>query len=277
MKKKIDPRDPTGGNTKPRRIQIAPSKKWCFTLNNWIQQDVDNLMEIERSIVPRLQFSSETGDTGTPHLQGWLEFAQKKRPQKFMAQIMGHSRMHWEKMRGSIVQNIGYCSKDDQSKIQYGRGLPKLVVTLTRAQMRENQLAIADLYIEDEDPLFGREIHWYWEKAGAWGKSILTKYMVDQMGAIVLAGANKDCLHGIADIIQKKGECPRIIIFDIPRVNQGHISYNALESIKNGCFFSPKYESAMVRFNSPHIIVFSNEQPDIYSLSMDRWAIKELT
>ncbi len=278
---KIDPEDPTGGNIITpvvKKKQIAPAKKWCFTLNNWTLEDVENLKSANSAIVQKIHFTDEVGEeTGTPHLQGWIEFTTRKRPIKVLGKILGHERTSFQKMRGSIQDNIAYCNKDlSTSTISYSRGLPTPIVLMERADMRANQLEIADRYIEDENPKFGRKIHWYWEREGGWGKSILTKYMVDQMGALVLSGMNKDCLHGVASIINQKGECPRIIIFDIPKINRGHLSYQALESIKNGCFFSPKYEGIMVRFNSPHIIVFSNEHPDIESLSEDRWVIEEL-
>ncbi len=142
--------------------------------------------------------------------------------------------------------------------------------------MRPEQLAIADKYAEDEDALFGREIHWYWEVTGGWGKTILAKFMVDTMEAIVLSGTNKDCLYAVAKILETDEAGPPIIIFDVPRCNEGHVSYQAIESLKNGLFFSGKYESTMVRFNSPHILIFSNYYPDITKMSSDRWKIYDL-
>jgi len=46
-----------------------------------------------------------------------------------------------------------------------------------------------------------------------------------------------------------------------------------LESIKNGLFFSGKYESTQVVMNSPHLIIFANEPPDKSKMSADRWHI----
>ena len=39
-------------------------------------------------------------------------------------------------------------------------------------------------------------------------------------------------------------------------------------------FFSGKYESGMVRYNKPHVIIFANCRPDIEKLSKDRWKVK---
>ncbi len=262
------------GNTRPSVSRINQAKKWCFTLNNHTEGDIQQLKNIDGSMVPRIQFREEVGEEGTKHLQGWLEFSTKKRPITIFKKIMGHDRMHWETMRGSIEENITYVTKGQGTG--YDRGVPATLQLMTRDKLRPWQLAIADKYVEDENPLFGRHIHWYYEAVGGVGKSILCKYLVHQMGALLLSGANKDALHGVADWVKIKGEGPRMVVFDIPRVNQGHVSYQALEAIKNGRFYSPKYESGMVCINSPHILVFSNEQPDYYSLSEDRWMVEEI-
>jgi len=67
------------------------------------------------------------------------------------------------------------------------------------------------------------------------------------------------------------------VIFDVPRDNGNKISYKSVESIKNGMIYSPKYESKYKLFNSPHIIIFANEPPQLEKLSIDRWVVKEIT
>ncbi len=259
--------------------QVAPAKKWCFTLNNWTPSDVDVFEDTEHDAVPVMIFQSEIGENKTSHLQGYLEFETKRRPIDFYGVLLKHKRTHWEVARGTREENVAYCSKDDtwDKNLRYRRGLPQELMKLTRDHMRANQLAIADDYKDPEDPLFGREIHWYWEAEGGWGKSILTKFMVHNMGAILLGGANKDALYGIAAYVQKNGEGPPIVIFDIPRVNKGGVSYQSLEYIKNGMFFNGKYESGMVMFNCPHVIVFANSEPEYEKMSSDRWSVKELS
>uniref|UniRef100_UPI004049B2EE hypothetical protein n=7 Tax=Pseudomonadati TaxID=3379134 RepID=UPI004049B2EE len=64
--------------------------------------------------------------------------------------------------------------------------------------------------------------------------------------------------------------------FDIPRSQLDYLSYTGIEEVKNGCFFSSKYESEMVLYNSPHIIVFANEEPTYHKLSSDRWNVVDL-
>lgn len=66
-------------------------------------------------------------------------------------------------------------------------------------------------------------------------------------------------------------------MIDIPRsVDIDFLSYTGIEEIKNGCFFCGKYESDMVIMPIPHIIIFSNEEPNVDKLSADRWDIKNI-
>ena len=89
----------TNGNTKR---QISPAKHWCFTHNNYTQQDIEKLCS---SIVPvKYVFQEETGTEGTKHLQGYVEFKKKIRPKS-----LGWSdQIHWEKCR-NIKASIAYC------------------------------------------------------------------------------------------------------------------------------------------------------------------------
>lgn len=43
-----------------------------------------------------------------------------------------------------------------------------------------------------------------------------------------------------------------IVVMDIPKQVE-HISYTGIEEVKDGAFFSGKYESGMIVMNYPHI------------------------
>ena len=252
-----------------KKKQVSPSKRWCFTLNNYTDEHIKIISTKVPHYCDKYIVGKEIGESGTPHLQGFIVFKERWRP---LSKIP-IKEVHWEKAKGDDVSQ-NYCGKEGD--VILFKGIPRPLKLMERHMMRPEQLEIADQFIEPEDELFGRKIYWFWEDEGNWGKSILTKYMVHKMEALLVQGANADILCGVAQWVKDKGAAPPIIIFDIPRVNNGHISYQAIESLKNGMFFSGKYESGMVLFNCPHILVFSNEEPDTYKLSMDRWVIKEL-
>ena len=255
---------------KGKKKQISPSKRWVFTLNNYTEEDLETISAIVPHICDKYIIGKEVGAEGTPHLQGYLSFTNRERP---LSKIP-IKQIHWEKARGNEKDNLNYCSKDGE--IFMNKGMPKPLVKVTREMLWAKQIKIADMFEEDEHAIFGRKIYWFWEDNGNWGKSLLATHMIDFMGAMEVSGASADILCGVSQWIEKMGEAPRIIIFDIPRVNNGHVSYQAIEKIKDGKFFSGKYESGMVRFNKPHIICFSNEEPEKLKLSGDRWIIQEL-
>ncbi len=251
-----------GGNTKPP--QCSPSVRWCFTFNNYTDGDVNDISSKVPILCKKYIVAKEVGESGTPHLQGYLEFKKKCRPKGLFSE-----KIHWEKSKGSALDNSIYCSKDENIILVHG--MPRPVVKMSYDMLRPWQKQVADKYVEHEDPLFGREIHWYYESIGGIGKSVLCKYFIDNCDALVISGNQNDIKFGIASWIDKRGEAPPIVILNIPRSSEGYISYPALEQIKDGFFFSGKYEGGMCRFNSPHLICFANHAPDWSQLSADRW------
>lgn len=98
----------TGGNTKtPVPRQISPAIRWCFTLNNYSKEEYSSIVSIFDSKAKLYIIGDEVGDSGTPHLQGYVEFKTKIRP----LNLFDFKRIHWEKSKGSKDENIAYCSK----------------------------------------------------------------------------------------------------------------------------------------------------------------------
>lgn len=256
----------TGGNTiTPVQPRISPSKRWCFTLNNYTKEDIGSMVPIfshEGSYI----FQEEIGENGTPHLQGYIEFNRKLRP----LSLNLNPKIHWEKAKGNRQQNIEYCSKDDtkNGKVYTNMRIPKKLKLIDRLLPWQDEL-FSKLMEEPDD----RTINWYWETTGGVGKSAFTKLMCAKHHAIVLSGKGADMKYGILKYIEKHGVAPDIIIIDVPRHTMDYISYTGIEEVKNGCFFSPKYESDMCIFNSPHIVVFANQPPDYTKMSEDRWNV----
>lgn len=78
-----------------------------MTLNNWTQIEHTELLlaDVTYSIIGR-----ETGEAGTPHLQGYFYF---KNQRNLSTLKKLNERAHWEIALGSTEQNIAYCSKED--------------------------------------------------------------------------------------------------------------------------------------------------------------------
>ena len=97
-----------GGNTiSPSPCQISPAKRWCFTLNNYTEEDLSSIKSVFEVECDLIVVGMEEGKEGTPHLQGYVEFKRKLRPLS-----LGLNRgIHWEKSKGTRKQNFDYCRK----------------------------------------------------------------------------------------------------------------------------------------------------------------------
>lgn len=96
------------------------TRNWCFTWNNFSEADheyVTKLIEM-RDMCTYAIIGKEVGESGTPHLQGFLAM---KNACKFQhVRQMMNSNAHIEPAKGSAVQNFQYCSKDGDFW-EYGR------------------------------------------------------------------------------------------------------------------------------------------------------------
>ncbi len=258
------------GNTKPNPRQIVPSKKWCFTLHKYDDEDLSSISSRFKVEGRYWIYSEEVGESKeTPHLQGYVEFKRKIRP----LSLCLNDKIHWEKAKGNKEQNKNYIRKEG-GKIYSNEEMEEEIETLMEDELYDWEKDIIE--IVNGKP-HKRKIHWYWEAKGGIGKSEFTKYLCIKHRAVVLSNKATDMKNQILMIKDKSGVYPKLIVIDIPRsINSEYISYTGIEEVKNGCFFSPKYEGGQVIMNRPHIIVFANREPDYEKMSSDKWDVREL-
>ena len=237
--------------------------RWCFTWNNYNDESMSLCLQKFSDFNYIIGY--EVGESGTPHLQGYVECKKKVRPIEFfkLPRVL-----HWESAKGDRASNIAYCSKG--GKYETNMRVPKPLKLISKEQFYPWQFDIYNIIINEPDD---RLIYWYWETTGNVGKSSFCKYLCAKHDAIVLSGKSADMKYGIIKYHEKHGFYPELLIFDIPRTSLDYIAWAGLEDVKNGCFFSNKYESDMVIMNSPHIICFANAEPDYDKVSVDRWRV----
>lgn len=254
-----------GGNT----ISPSPKKGWCFTINNF---DDSHLCDIENVPKCKYIYGVEKGASGTPHLQGYIHFMNKMRFND-VKKLLG-KQAHIEPRKGTVQQAVEYCQKEGDYYSNYDNWKNKKKKTIPIPEIYGWQLEIDEIV---QNPPHARKIHWRWENTGNFGKSTMIKYLCLKYGAICLSGKAGDMKYGILKYYERRKEYPSIICIDIPRsIDIDYLSYTGIEEIKNGCYFNTKYESEMVLMDTPHIIIFANEEPNIDKLSSDRWDIKNL-
>lgn len=88
------------------------SKNWVFTLNNYTSDELSLLQALGSELcspVVYLIFAREFGETGTPHLQGYISFSVKK-ALGYVRNLVS-TRGHFERRQGSHQQASDYCRK----------------------------------------------------------------------------------------------------------------------------------------------------------------------
>lgn len=86
-------------------------RNWTFTLNNYADEDRERIdREFGAGSIKYVIYQPERGAEGTPHLQGYIIFA-NARTLGGVRSIFG-GRAHWERAVASIEANISYCTKE---------------------------------------------------------------------------------------------------------------------------------------------------------------------
>lgn len=100
-----------GATTKSSRE--SPKKQWCFTLNNPTISK-EELLEILQISCDYLVIGDEIGESGTPHLQGYLELSKKQRFTTVSKLFPPPTKPHLEakSTHSTRYQAATYCKKD---------------------------------------------------------------------------------------------------------------------------------------------------------------------
>lgn len=235
---------------------------WCFTLNNYELDQMEQMEQVLKHKCRWYVFQEETGESGTPHLQGTICLEKK---QRLTGLKVINPKIHWEPTK-AVKASLAYCTKQYSRtgrQFVYGIELPK---QLDVEEPHGWQLQVMEIINQTPD---NRTINWFWEPTGGVGKTTLCKYLVVKHNALMLTGKSADMYHMLAKYPNKRV----LILVDCPRSQQDYINYGAIEHIKNGLVFSGKYEGAQLVFNCPHVFCFANEPPNKGLMSEDRWNV----
>lgn len=87
-------------------MNSARARNWCFTLNNYTEEEITDIKAIECKYI---LFGKEVGANGTKHLQGYIEF---DKPIRFGYMKKLIPRAHLEVRTKPREANLRYCKKD---------------------------------------------------------------------------------------------------------------------------------------------------------------------
>lgn len=265
------------GNTETKLQKQTRGRKWCITLNNYTQKNLDTIISWFNTKKYKYIIGKEIAKTGTKHLQIYFE---SKNPIRFTSIKKICDKAHIEIAKGNIKQNFNYCIKENNYitniKDEDLMTREELIIKREYENVKWHKWQQDILNIINTKP-DKRKIYWYWEENGNVGKSFLIKYICLLYNDITIIGNGKkdNVFNQIYKHIEDNKE-PKIILIDIPRDNTDYFNYGCIEAIKNGCFYSGKYEGGKCLFEIPHIIIMSNEEPCYNKLSSDRYEITRI-
>jgi hypothetical protein len=290
---------------------MARGKNWCFTLNNYSEEEYKEILNTDCGYII---IGKEVGENGTPHLQGYIQMKITKRLTG-MKKI--NDKAHWEQARGTPEENRKYCSKEknfeekgsisNQGKkkvdmvkavVQTLKGVPieKLIeehgAGYIMHRKKINEVA-KDMKSEAATKMAKEE----YKDANLikWQEEVIEKlenqndrkilFVVDKKG-----GRGKTWLSSYIEVnydtlaLQNcktqdgayMFDGQEYILFDLTRSNLEVLNYDLMERLKNGKITSTKYECKRIFRKSTKMVVFMNEEPDKTKLSEDRWDIYDL-
>lgn len=266
------------GNSKTKstpKKQISPAKRWCFTLNNYTEEEISAIVPLFKEYCDCAFFSHEIGDSGTPHLQGYVEFIVQRRP---MSVIDCTTRIHWGDKDGkpctrkaTRAKNLAYCTKDNA--LVFSWGLPEPIKTLGIKDMFGYQTGLLELIKPDPDD---RHIIWLYGPKGI-GKTQIIKYICVHLRGIIIPVSKRHALSQVQKIEGKQSDHKMKPIYCMYLTAdeshyQKHEMFSILEAVKDGMFATGFGTDCneMCLFNSRHIVVVGNKPPDFSKTEIDR-------
>jgi len=260
-------------------------RRWCFTVNELEEVALPSAAHLRETLVAfgSQQYVFQTEKVSRLHYQG--RFALEDKQTKAWL-LLRWVECGWDKKSLTLSPEanakgaFSYCTKI-ASRVD-GPWSDKPVPDEYKAKDLECmkvpfkwQQQVIDLI---ECPPDDRHILWIHEPTGNVGKSKLLKWLkVQKMVTKVPIGKAGQLRSAMC----KKGP-HRAYVVDLPRMLGSDDTladiFAALEELKNGWVESAFYgKPAEMLFEPPHVIVMSNQKPNLALCSKDRWVVQTVT
>ena len=258
------------------------AKRWCFTINNWTAPERQAILDAADNF-DYLCLGREHGDSGTPHLQGFVILKTKLRLRNVKL-LAGFQRAHLEVSRGTPKEASDYCKKDgdydELGELPAGKQGKRTDFEELKEWIKEQSPAPTRSDVAEAFPsLYGRYraaciefIELFGERPTLVDGSL--RPWQQQLDGLVSQPADDRKIIFVVDPDGNKGKSwltrywftsrsdiqrlsigkrddlafaidvtKKLFVFDIPRGQLEYLQYSILEQLKDQMLFSPKYES----------------------------------
>lgn len=288
---------------------MKTSRSFAFTVNNYDETVLVSLREsLQKEKVRYAIFGYEVGESGTPHLQGYISL---KTPQSLQGAKRDYlvATAHIEVAKASEHKNRNYCSKEGKVE-EFGKPAKQG----TRSDLAEFQEAVksgtlnlkrlreefpdvcakyprfVNEYIRDQIPDPDIPMHALNEWQQELNQKLLHEpddreviFVVDHQGNKGKSWfAKYYCqLHDNAFLMRPGKHADmtymlpptlRVLFLDCTRKQVEYMPYTFLEELKDGYVSCTKYESCVKKYPKLHVVVLMNQDPDSTALSEDRYS-----
>ena len=172
-----------------------------------------------------------------------------------------------------VVQEESLTRVRKEAMCLFRKQMPKIDIHLV--ELRPWQQTLMEMTSQPSQ----REVLWIWGMKGNEGKSWFQSYLQTFYGyarvvRLDLRNKTTNIMHALS---KRPLQTTDIFLFNDTRAS-GHIqskkNYSVLEHIKDGSAISSKYNSSVLTFKTPNLlIVFSNSRPNKFDLSSERWGV----
>ena len=253
---------------KKEKRQIL-GKYWCSGIFNCKRETLIEIFESHKHFEKGIIGMEICPTTGKIHCQTFIAFKKPIRPIEAFKMI----KTKWFKCSADEESNEQYCSKD-KDFVKFGENFES-DWRIVFEDLKEIQKKMVTEILVPVCPKFNRQVLWFWELNGGFGKTITYTYLCDNHKCVVVGGCEKDMKYGLCSYIEEQGY-PKIIIINLEK-NKNMISYTGLEAMLDGIYFNSKYASGMVRFPRCRVAVFANHEPEESCMGQDRFVVTNLT
>lgn len=275
-----------GGNTNPLFSETSNIRNFCFTKNNYSEEDYEAIKNWLDEVKSNWIMGRE-GGTKTKHIQGYVELTKDAR---FSTVHKMTLNSHIEKRWGTNYQAWNYCRKEGNYETNFEPEKKLSRDEMRIEEKREKVMRARDRllnkkykdviwkdwqqwFIDDFEGLCkDNYVNWIYDYQGQIGKNFLQKFMFAKKGWIPVNGCKADgILHAVSDYSGEDMD-ELWMMLNIPRTRKDDVDYNLLETLLDGLFMDSKYEGGItVLPDFTRVIVFANEPPDWSKLSKERW------
>jgi hypothetical protein len=260
------------------------SRRYVFTINNYNDGVEEHLAIVgHHPDVTYLVYGREVGESGTPHLQGFMVCRTPLRFECVAQLLWADARPHVEVARGTSQAALSYCKKDGDF-VEYGQ--------VPTEQGKTNRFEEFKTWVLDQpDKPTARQIAEHhpgiflqYSRAMEWVdlvypivRDVVGEFRAYQLGLaqILLGEPQPRKIIFVVDEVGNTGKSwfvrkflflhesltqvlsvgkrddlahaidssRRVFLFDLPRSSSEFLQYTVLEQLKDGIVFSPKYNS----------------------------------